>query len=276
MNSLQRCKPLLGTYVEISLSAELSDAELIALSNLAFSVVASVHESMSFHDRQSELSSINRRAYSETVSLSEQMFEVFTFTQELHRVSQGLFDPCVASELVNTQFLPLPSTRNFELSHYSGRWQDVELSNNSVRFNKPLLIDLGGIAKGYAVDRAIECLPYSVNAIVNAGGDLRMSHWQGQEVELVYQQGDKLMTHSSLMQSCSVATSASYYHAHKSVIINPLSRQSILSGQSYSVFANTCMTADALTKLAWLGDQTDIINLDSILKHFDASFSITS
>jgi len=56
-----------------------------------------------------------------------------------------------------------------------GSWRDIELGqDNRVRFRRRLCVDLGGIAKGYAVDRALEMLPAlgAVQACVNAGGDL--------------------------------------------------------------------------------------------------------
>ena len=57
-------------------------------------------------------------------------------------------------------------------------WRDIRLlPENRIRFRRPLWIDLGGIAKGHAVDRAVEealrFAPFQVS--VNAGGDLRVA-----------------------------------------------------------------------------------------------------
>src|SRR4051812_27096948 len=69
----------------------------------------------------------------------------------------------------------------------SGSWRDIILeSAGRVRFRRPLLIDFGGIAKGFAVDRAVEILKRKrvMAAIVNAGGDLRVFGSASQLVHL--------------------------------------------------------------------------------------------
>ena len=76
---------------------------------------------------------------------------------QLHVESNGLFDPCRADS--------------------AGRIGDLRLDEpNRVESERPLAIDLGGIAKGFAVDRAIDALRDHgcAAAEVNAGGDLRV------------------------------------------------------------------------------------------------------
>jgi len=262
LNSLSRCKPLLGTFVEVRLAASVSDKALIAASNKAFAAIEKVDAAMSFHRLESELSQINSSAFLRPMALSEDLNFVLTKALQLSKISEGLFDVTVAGRLVaNGQ---LPSTNRPVAPTAS--WEDVEMDDQGIRFHKPLLIDLGGIAKGFAVDRAIESLGPEIKATVNAGGDLRMTDWNNQLV------GVQSPVHESAiielpMLAPAVATSACYYlHEGRSVIYSKGSPEPKQSSSSYSVFAQNCLLADALSKVAFLNAP----NSAEILQHFDA------
>jgi thiamine biosynthesis lipoprotein ApbE len=63
--------------------------------------------------------------------------------------------------------LKKPAYAGFFFGTYDGNWMEIELYDNGIRFKKRCLIDLGGIAKGNAVDCVLERVPDSVNAITN-------------------------------------------------------------------------------------------------------------
>jgi thiamine biosynthesis lipoprotein len=233
-NCVQRCQPLLGTYVEVTLIADASDQDLIEQSQRAYKAIAHVQQVMSVHDVGSELSVLNRNALNQAVTVSRELASVLSTVDELHRLSRGMFDPSVYA----TKHLKLPC---------DGRWPDVELGDGTVRFHKPLKIDLGGIAKGYAVDRAIEAVDSSIDCTINAGGDLRMTHWLGKTACINH--GGYL--NEVAMTSAAVATSGAYYDGVDTVF-DPASNEAADNRRSVSVFAGDCMTADALTKLVWL------------------------
>ena len=152
MSSLVRCQPHLGTYVEISVSGDVSEDELISASNSAFLKIKLVQSLMSFHDEESELTRINRYASREPVPISSETKFVLEQALRLSEKTDGLFDITVAPKLVASNALP---DHNFELSP-TGTWRDIIIEDNEVRFTRPVLLDLGGIAKGYAVDQANE------------------------------------------------------------------------------------------------------------------------
>jgi len=259
MNELRRCKPLLGTYVEVLLKGECDDIELIQQSESAFSAMENVQACMSFHDDSSELSQINQLALQNDFELSEPMNYVLSQVDVFYKLSNGLFDPTVANQLVSLGDLPKPVY--FDYRKYVGNWQDVEIKRNIIRFHKPLLIDLGGIAKGYAVDQAIDSVDQNIEIMINAGGDIRMSHWQDEKISIAYSHEGETKLFCVSMQAPAVASSASYYNREKSVIVNPLKRSTIDHRDTVSVFAETCMLADALTKIVWLSnDPKDVLN----------------
>ncbi len=250
MISLARCQPNLGTYVEISVSGDVSEDELIFASNAAFLKIKLVQSLMSFHDEESELTRINRYAAREPVPISLETKFVLEQALWLSEKTDGLFDITVAPKLVASKALP---NHNFDLSP-TGTWRDIVIIDNEVRFTKPLLLDLGGIAKGYAVDQAINAVDDSINITVNAGGDLRMRPWRGNQVEVRHPRSPHSESIQIQMKNRAVATSATYYSENGVVIVSKEPSASINPNEniSVSVFAKDCLLADALTKVAYL------------------------
>jgi thiamine biosynthesis lipoprotein len=249
MNSLSRCKPLLGTYVEVSVWGRVSDRCLIEQSEAAFRAIAKIHNLMSFHCPESELSKMNRLAVNAQFEVSEPMLNVLQLADSLHKSTHGLFDLSVAAKLVNSGKLPTPSFWTHPPTECFGNWADIELDGNFIEFAKPLLLDLGGIAKGFAVDQAIKTARSEISMVVNAGGDIAMTKWQNQTIGIKHHNAKHFEVP---MLNAAVASSSSYYHGESSVIINPLTGQACKSKDTYTAFAASCMIADAMTKVACL------------------------
>lgn len=267
MNSVTRNQPLLGTFVEIHLSGELTRGELIALSTITFDEIRRIHNLMSFHDKNSELSHINHMAAKETVEISPDMASVLTFAHELSSLTDGVYDITIAPELMMMGGLP----RMFKKISSTGKWRDIQLDGNVVSFSKELVIDLGGIAKGYAVDCAFNLLMNETSKldqmVINAGGDMRMLNWVGEVIEIRHPNTNHRASNiSTVMQASALATSAPNYRGTGSLIVDPNTGQALKSNDSVSVFASSCMVADALTKAIFLSPNPQLI-----LDHYNAS-----
>lgn len=248
---MKRCQPLLGTYVEIRAEG-LAPSLLNAAINDAFAAVQKVHRLMSFHDETSELSVLNREAHLKPIPVHPWTYQVLEWGLELHKATDGLFDCAIAPCLIQQGCLPDWS----EWRNRKGSMQDIQLqSENKVYFKNPIALDLGGIAKGFAVDQAIETLRAAGidQAVVNAGGDLRIL---GEQPEAVYIRDPKHPTQQiplGYMANGAVATSASYFISQdefetESMLVDPRSWASVSGKSSYTVIAETCLVADALTK----------------------------
>ncbi|MFL2583134.1 MAG: FAD:protein FMN transferase [Gammaproteobacteria bacterium] len=250
MSRLARCQPNLGTYVEVIVSGDVNEDELISASNAAFLKINLIQSLMSFHDEGSELTRINRYAAREPVPISLETKFVLEQALWLSDKTDGLFDITVAPKLVASKALP---NHNFDLSP-TGNWRDIIIIDNEVRFTRPLLLDLGGIAKGYAVDQAIDVVDDSINITVNAGGDLRMRPWRGNQVEVRHPRSPHSESIQIQMKNCAVATSATYYSENGVLIVpkDPRASVNLDKNISVSVFAKDCLLADALTKVAYL------------------------
>lgn len=257
MNSITRCKPLLGTYVELIITSEVeSEDTLIDMSIAAYAEIEKIESLMSFHDLDSELSHLNNSAYINSCQVSSDTEQVLLKALELSKLTQGLYDISIAPELVKQGLLPNKGIETDELAS----WQDIHVCNGLVSFDKSMQLDLGGIAKGYAVDKGLSVFDSEINAIINAGGDLKMSSWEGESVYIKHPNLDITDVIELPMQEAAVATSACYYLDGRSGIISPDTNKPAHDTRSFSVFAPNCMLADALTKVAFLsGGNEDLI-----------------
>lgn len=242
---VRRAQPWLGTLVEIV--AEGADAPTLnAAIQRAFARIAAVHAAMSFQSADSELTRVNRAAQSDWVALSPDLAAVFAAALDFASVSDGLFDPSVAGWLVESGKLPrhpgLPADT-------APDWRAIELDAERVRFTAPLLIDLSGIAKGYAVDAALASLRADGvrAATVNAGGDLARFGDEAVPVHVRLPHRPAQSLHLAELKNGAAATSASYFQPD--ALRHPGSGDRLCAHSSVTVLAADCMTADALTKV---------------------------
>lgn len=248
MESITRCKPLLGTYVEVQLTGDMDKAQLFKLSDTALTEIEHIESLMSFHNPESEISRINRQAFKQPCSLSTQTQKVIKQALSLSAQTKGIFDITVAPNLVEQGLLP----DHHQLSHHNASWKDIRLEAGYIKYDRPLLIDLGGIAKGFAVDQAFAAIESEpVEIIINAGGDLRMSHWQRQKASIRRRAQQQYLTEVE-MKNAALATSANHYKQDSYPIICPLTRTPVKHSKVVSVFADNCMLADALTKVIFI------------------------
>lgn len=247
---IRRCRPWLGTLVEIAADSE-------AAIEAGFTAVGHVHRLMSAHEPLSELSRINRgervRPSAETEAVLERA--LFWFT-----MSDGAFDPVVAGRRsVASGALPLhpgqaePGDADFSALDFDG---------GDFRLNRPACLDLGGIAKGYAVDAAVAAMRAagSERGLVNAGGDLFVFGSQ-QRIEIV-DPATREPRLSVMLQDRALATSAGIRDGARMTFDHLPGMRFV----SVSVEAARAIDADALTKIVWLGHP----KLGELLKLADA------
>lgn len=268
LNTLQRCRPFLGTFVELELCAELSDRELLDYSQNIYVEVDRLQNLLSFHSVNSELTQVNQQllnaSLSQTVrvTISDELSEILDFSLTLWRLSNGCFDVTVAPELIRDKQLP----DHFELfSRVLGNSSHLSLVNNELTACAPVCIDLGGVAKGYVVDQACKNITPEIAYSVNAGGDLATNQWQNNTVALKYAARSGAIKTHSMLDAC-LATSGNYYRAGRSAFIEPATKKQVKLTGCVSVFANKVMTADALTKLAILLPQQQYQTIEKLFK----------
>ena len=261
---IRRARPLLGTFVEIALPETATTAF-----EAGFAAIAHIHDRMSFHAPDSDLSRIHAARAGEPVQVDPHTIRVLRMAATLHRVSNGLFDITVGRALVRDGFLPRPD--NVRLTDFPGTAADIVLIDDiHLCCVRRVLIDLGGIAKGYAVDCAVDALRLAGASygIVNAGGDLRVFGPVSQTVHIRSGAGDVMA--QVLLQDCAIASSSNLANRRRreGKAITPhigAEHQPVLIDETISVMASTCMIADAMTKVA----MTDPDLADTLLREHD-------
>lgn len=260
--NVTRCKLLLGTFVEVSVEAELEQKELIQLSQHIFERIEQIERLMSYYRLDSELNMLNREAHLRPQQVSDDLLSVLRFCVELSRMTDGVFDVAVAPRLIEKSLLP---DHGFEFDE-TASWQDILINNNQVFFAKPLIIELGGVAKGFAVDEAIKAVQDSdIRVTVNAGGDLKMSHWQNKTASIRVPELSVEHSQDVSMQRAALACSGHYFLENETAITHPKKTINLDRKQNVSIFADSCMVADALTKVALLYD-----DYAPVFSHFNA------
>ena len=241
---VKRSRPHLGTYVAISI-AGLPDAETAAAIERGFAAIADIHRLMSFHEADSDVSRINRARPGEEITVDPRTLVVLELAAALSGDSGGVFDVTVAPGLVERGFLPPPD--GARAPDPAATWRDVALlPSGHVRLDRPLWIDLGGIAKGYAVDQAMRAmdLRLDIQCSVNAGGDLKISGPDAERVLLrAPAEGDDVPILE--IENAALASSGADAGYH----LDGASRRAVGTDAFVSVVAEDCAIADALTKV---------------------------
>jgi thiamine biosynthesis lipoprotein len=252
-------RPLLGTFVEIRArrAAALTDAALEALLAAAFAAIERVDRLMSFHRADSDVARINAAGPGESVRVDAETWTVLAAARRFSELSGGAFDITTAARLVESGFLPRPQGR---APFPDVSFIDLELlAPGIVSWRRPGWIDLGGIAKGYAVDRALTVLRAhgAADGVVNAGGDLRCFGRPCPIHVRVPQRPAALLAVGRLIDGA-IATSAGYFRggdtggARLEPLVDPIRGRCRTWEGSVSAIAADCMTADALTKVVRL------------------------
>ena len=240
---MRHCRPLLGTFVEVECdSAEAIDA--------AFTAIEHVHRLMSAHDPDSELSKLNHSAHRTPMTVSEPTAAVLLRAAYWASLTDGAFDVVSAGRgAVARGVLPIHpgQPRPDPLAD----WTVLRLDGLTVTLDRPACLDVGGIAKGYAVDLAVAAMRRTgaARGLVNAGGDLRGFGEEPWPVAVV----DPLTRRPQVMIALdneALATSAGVADNGAELDFSHLPRSS-RGWLSVSVRATNACDADALTKVVW-------------------------
>jgi FAD:protein FMN transferase len=271
-NKVRRARPLLGTFVEIEAAGH-AESEINGAIDGAFETIQNVHRLMSFHDPDSDVSRLNREAFERPIKVHALTFRVLEAAVEMHRRSNGIFDVAVAPALQALGLLPQANEKT-SADAETQAFDAIELADgNTVRFRRPdVRIDLGGIAKGFAVDRALESLQRSgvlSCGLVNAGGDIAVFGNEAELVHIRHPRDPSRLICSVQLTNEAMASSACRFDPFNSAdrsacaIIDPRSGNPANVIDGASVRAASCMVADALTKIVMIAgtDATALLEL---------------
>jgi thiamine biosynthesis lipoprotein len=252
----------MGTMIEITLTGDDDEAANKAALQ-AFQEIKRIETLMSSWIDSSDITRINRSAGKEWVKVSNETLEVIKKAKEISELSESRFDITIGplTELwrkAREKKIP-SSTEEVKEKLDLVNFKNIEVDQEGKVFlkKKGMAIDLGGIAKGYAVDRAFDLLMSHgyKNLIVNAGGDLRVGGTKNKQPWSIGiqnpRESQKILARISVSDTA-IATSGDYekyfiyqgkrYHH----IFNPRDGFPADGCQSVTILYKDGMTADAL------------------------------
>ena len=243
---------------------------------------------MSTWIESTEISRLNRAKAGERITLSPPSLEVLRAAQRLNAETGGAFDvtcrPLIELWRRAGRRGTLPSSEAIESARRASNWEGLVLEAGGARkLRDPVRVDLGGIAKGYAIDRALEAMIASgvEGALVDVGGDLRCwgrspmegsAHWQEAFLEVHPRgwpwsieiqspfgsdpQGSLRLREGAVCTSGGYARFVEIEGQRYSHIVDPRTGQPADELTSVTVIAPDALTADAwATALSILGPE---------------------
>jgi len=173
-------RPMMGTEVSVYLWSDDPEAGRQALEEV-FAEAARIDRLMSTYRDESEISKINREAATAPVAAGDELFGLIRRALDISVLTRGAFDITYDSVGQHYDFRsrqrPDEDTVEAERANIDYRLVVLDQAAGTVSFAKEgVRINLGGIAKGYVVERGIDILRHRgiENAIVTAGGDSRL------------------------------------------------------------------------------------------------------
>jgi len=235
----------------------------------AFAELAAVDAAMSDYDPKSELSRLNAAAGTGPVKVSEPLYHVLSVGQIHSWLSDGAFDmtvgPVVRLWRQARQERKLPSPEalkaTLELVGHRKLRLTLDAEGRKAVLDRPgMLLDLGGIAKGYACDRALAALRRVgvTRAMVDAGGGMALGDpppgLKGWRIQVADETSKVL-----ILANCGVATSGDWERfveidgVRYSHLVDPKTGLGLTNRALATVVAPDGIRADALTKVISIG-----------------------
>jgi len=280
-----RDEAIMGTAVRVELWHENAAAARDAM-DAVIQEMHRVDRTMSPYKPDSELSLINREAARVPVKISSEMTEIIARSIEFSKLSGGAFDITFSSVgyLYDYRKHRHPTEEQIQQALPGINYRHLKLNRkkNTLQFARQgVRIDLGGIAKGWAVDRCIGMLKARgvTHALVSAGGDTRvLGDRRGRpwtvgirdprrkgKVVAVLPLADTAFSTSGDYERFFEEGGVRYHH-----IINPKTGKSATGVMSVTVIAKDATTTEGLTKAVFIKGPADGIRLVESLENVDA------
>jgi thiamine biosynthesis lipoprotein len=281
---------VMGTFARVVVIAKDQETGSKCI-RAALEEIHKVDELMSDYKSDSEISQVNKRAAEVSVTVSESTYEVLRRSVEFSELTDGAFDITVgplmdlfreaekgAAAPAQQQIAEAKSKVGFEKLKLDSENRTVQFAVESMR------LDLGGIAKGYAIDKAVEAAQRNgaLGGMVDIGGDIRCfgsppedrEHWliavQDPDTTRAQTIGDGLLMKLRITDAA-VATSGDYQQfvmigrQRYSHIMNRKTGTSAEGLSSVTIIAASATDADALaTSVSVLGAERGLALIEKL------------
>jgi thiamine biosynthesis lipoprotein len=284
-NDIVRTLPLMGTFVTIHVvgcaDEPKGDGEVEQAVERAFEWFYRVEQCCTRFDPNSELMQLTKHA-GVPVRVSKILYEAVQFALAIAEESGGAFDPTVGCAMETRGFnrnyitgaeirtvlaARAPERRGtgayLRAANSSVSYRDVQLDpeGHTIALLRPLILDLGAVAKGLAVDLAAKELEGFGNFAINAGGDLYVGGCNPERepwsIGIRHPRREDELIESLRISNRAVCTSGDYERLSADGngghhILDPRTAWCASAAASVSVIAPNAMLADALATAAFV------------------------
>ncbi len=263
---------IMGTSTALTAMGSADQKETLTQALLAGEdALRQVEAMMSSYKPDSELSVFNSAPAGQFVEMSPEFMAVMRTAKQLADDSDGTFDvtvrPLIKLWKLAGDTKQLPTQEAIDLARSQIGWRHIELrAGGAVRLTDEVSVDLGGIAKGYGIDRAVAAMQQArcATGVVDAGGDVRFFGEKANGKRWIFRVdnpfGSGHLETFFEMSAGSVCTSGNYRRFAKidgkrySHIIDPRTGWPADAAPSMTVIAPTAILADGwATALSVLG-----------------------
>ena len=233
----------LGTPIVVTVVADDEKGARAAIDR-AFLDCERIEKAYSRFSEGNELSALNSHV-GEWVEVSEELYQLIAFGEEMKVRTEGAFDLSVRTILEGWGY-----DSSYSLKEGApGKTGVLEIEDGRVRLSAP--IELGGLGKGYAIDRMDSFLSAFTNVCINAGGDLRVRGCgeDGKPWRVVFEhptdttQGIGSIDTSDLALACSSPSRRTWRNRHH--LVNPRTGEPANEMLAVYTQASTALLADA-------------------------------
>src|ERR1700741_3159321 len=284
---MERTEAIMGTrcYVELWADDPVKGNDAI---DAVMAELRRIDNLMSHYKPESQLSQINQYANERPVQVDKELFDLIKLSTHYSLITDGAFDITYASVgyLYNYPQRIHPTEEQIRAALPAVNWRNMLLDeeHHTVRFEHPgMRIDLGGIGKGYAVDRGGEILKARGirNAVVTAGGDSRIPGdllgrpWL---VAIRHPDDPKRVVTRIPLSDAAMSTSGDYerYFDENGVrshhIIDPRTGHSASKVRSATILAPTATQTDGMSKTAFVLGAEKTLEIINRMPEYDAVF----
>jgi FAD:protein FMN transferase len=251
-----------------------------SLARNAFLIVDSLNNSFSDYDETSEISILTKN-YGNFVAVSDHLFEIIVESKKAFEKSQGYFDITIGQltklwrKAKRERKLAHKKDLDFAKDHSGFQYLKINLPQKEVKIEKKgILIDLGGIGKGYAAQKVLEYLQSQKieNALINASGNMAFTgkpigkeHWEIAieipnqnyflEDKMIYLNNDAVSTSGDAYQNI-VINGVKYSH-----ILNPKTGLGLSNQKQVTIICKNAAKADWLSTACCILPTKKALNL---------------
>lgn len=280
---VRQSRDIMGTRISVEVWHQ-NTSRASRCSTEVFTEMHRIDALMSPYKKNSAISAINRDAAIRPVAVADELYDLIEKSIEFSKLSEGAFDITFASigHRYDYRKKQQPSDQDIQQELHTVNYKNLILENKTIGFAKAgMRIDLGGIAKGHAVDNAINILKKCgiQQAIVSAGGDSRiLGNKRGRPwmMGIQHPRDKKDIALALPLSNTAISTSGDYERYFLTDderihhIINPKTGKSANNTWSASVIGPDATSTDALSTTVFILGSEKGLKLINSLDDMDA------